>query len=192
LAAANALGESASGKFIFFPNPRTITFPSGFHLANKFARKFSGTDLSQCHRHLFADLVIYNFWSNREIAPLGGVGNQVAHPCDSCFVDHIDNKFQFVQALEVGQLWGITGTNQSLERGSNERGCSATQYCLLPEQICLRFFPKSCFDDAGPGAPDCFGPCECKCARLPTKIVFHSEQGGHAAASLKLTPHHLP
>ena len=71
----------------------TIAFPAGFHLPNKFARKFSGADLSQCHRHLFVDVLIHNFWSNGEIAPLCGVGNQVAHPCDSCFVDHIDNEF---------------------------------------------------------------------------------------------------
>src|SRR5439155_786648 len=129
-------------------------FLSGFHLTNKFARKFSGADLSQYRRHLFADVLIHNFWSNGEIAPLCGIGNQVAHTCDSCFVDHIDNEFQFVQAFEVGQFRRVTSANQSLERGSNKRSCSAAQYCLLPEKIGLRFFPKSCFDDAGPGASD--------------------------------------
>src|SRR5206468_8664469 len=98
-----------------------------FHFADKFVGEFSISDFLQRNLHILGDVLINNFWSNREITPLSGIGNQVAHTCDSCFVDHVDNEFQFVQAFKVGQFLRITSANQNLERIANKRGCSAAQ-----------------------------------------------------------------
>ena len=81
----------------------------GLHLANKFACELSTSDFLEGCSHVFGDVLIHNSWPNCHLPPLCGIGNQVAHSCNPDLVDHVDDKFEFMQTFKVGQLWGITG-----------------------------------------------------------------------------------
>ena len=75
------------------------------------ARELSTSDFLESHAHVFVGLLIHNFWANSQVPPLCGIGNQITHTRDPDFVDHVDDKFEFVQAFEIGELRGVTGPN---------------------------------------------------------------------------------
>ena len=65
----------------------------------------------------------------------GGIGDQFAHTRNSRFVDEIDDELEFVEAFEVGKLRRISGTNERIETGANERACSSAKDCLLTKKV---------------------------------------------------------
>src|SRR5438874_7777817 len=97
-----------------------------------------------------------------------------------------------MQALEVGQLRRVSGTDQNLKSVANKRGCSAAEHRLLPKKISLGFFAEGGFDYSCTRATDRFRPCHCRRAGAPGEILFDCDERGYAAAALELTPHHWP
>ena len=95
-----------------------------------------------------------------------------------------------MQALEVGQLWRVSGTDQNLKSVANKRGCSATEHRLLAKKISLGFFTEGGFDYSCTRTTDRLCPCHCRRAGAPGEILFDCDERGYAPAALELTPHH--
>src|SRR6266542_5740725 len=124
--------------------PRT-----GFHLPNKFACKFSGTNVAQRGSHVLLHCLIDNLWTDGQFAPFGGIRNQSAHSGESCLMDKINNELEFVQTFEIGELGRIASANKGVEAGTNERARAAAEHGLLAKQIGLSLLAKSRFEYTG-------------------------------------------
>ena len=91
------------------------------------------------------------------VAPLGGVGDGVAHVFEAAAVHEIDDQFELVEALEVGELGLVAGFYEDFEARFDEGGSSPAEHRLLAEEVGFGFFSEGGFEDAGAGAADGFG-----------------------------------
>src|SRR5438132_13853448 len=95
-----------------------------------------------------------------------------------------------MQALEVGELWRVAGTDQNLKSVANKRGCSATEHRLLAKKISLGFFTEGGFDYSCTRTTDGLCPCHCRRAGATGEILFECDERGYATAARERTPHH--
>src|SRR5207244_12409740 len=70
----------------------------------------------------------------RQLAPVGGIGDQFTHTRNARFVDEINDELQFVKACEVGKFRRIAGANECIETGANERACSSQRTACSPKR----------------------------------------------------------
>src|ERR1022692_2352079 len=85
----------------------------GDPLPGKFARLDFGEDLF----HFGARLLVHDARAAGVVAVFGGVADAVAHVAEAAFLDEVDDEFEFVEALEVGDLGGVSGFDEGLEAG---------------------------------------------------------------------------
>src|SRR5215218_7460378 len=111
-------------------------------------------DLRQDLAHALANALVDDPGAAQVVAPLGRVGDRVAHPGQAALVDQVDDQLELVQALEVRDLRLVAGPHQRLEPGLDERGDPAAQHGLLAEQVGLGFLLEGGLDDARPRGPD--------------------------------------
>ena len=65
--------------------------------------------------HFGAGLIVDDARAAGVVAVFGGVADAVAHVAEAAFLDEVHDEFEFVEALEVGDLGGVAGFDQSLE-----------------------------------------------------------------------------
>src|ERR1700683_5005318 len=88
------------------------------------------------------------------VAPLGRIGDGVAHVGEAAAIDEIDNELELVQALEVGTLRLIAGFNKSFVSRLNEGADAAAQHGLLAEEVGFGLFLECGLERSGARAAD--------------------------------------
>ena len=96
------------------------------------------------------------------VAPLGGVGDGVAHVGEAAAVDEVDDELELVQDFEVGALGLIAGLDQGFEARLDERADAAAEHGLLAEEIGLGLFLEGGLEHAGAGAADALEVAEAR------------------------------
>ena len=151
-------------------------------LQHELLGELAGLDLGQDALHLSLGLAGDDARTTGQVAVLGGVGDRVAHVGDAALVDEVDDQLHFVQTLEVGHLGRVTGLDQGLETGLDQRGQTAAQHHLLTEQVGLALLAEGGLDDAGTTAAVGRGISHGDVARLAAGVLVDRDQRGHAAA----------
>ena len=111
-------------------------------------------DLGEDLLHGLAALGVDDARAADVVAPLGGIGDGVAHVGQAAAIDEIDDQLELVQALEVGALGLIAGLDQRLKAGLDERADAAAEHRLLAEEVGLGLFLVSGFKHSGARAAD--------------------------------------
>ena len=110
------------------------------------------------------------------VAPLGGVGDGVAHVRQAAAIDQVDDQLQLVQALEVGALRLIAGFDQRLESGLDERADAAAQHRLLAEEIGLGLFLEGGLQHSGARAADALQVAEAQRMGLAGRVLVDGDE----------------
>ena len=146
-------------RFAFFEQ-RVVAFVAAFVFVHPVFRELAGLNIFQRRRHALLHAGINNFWTDADVAPLGGFGNREPHAADAGFVHQIGDEFQFMQALEVGHLRRVAGFDEHFKSGLHQSARAAAEHGLFAEQIGFRLFLEISFEDAGARAANAFGPGE--------------------------------
>src|SRR5579859_5768344 len=109
-------------------------------------------DFGENPAHLLARLFGDDAWPGPIIALLGGVADGVAHVAQATAIDQIDDELEFVETLEIRNLWLITGFRERLEASFDQFTYTTAQNCLFTEEICFGLFGKRSFQNAGASA----------------------------------------
>ena len=94
------------------------------------------------------------------VAPLGGVGDGVAHVGEAAAIHEVDDELELVEDLEVGELGLIAGLGEGLEACLDQGGGAAAEDGLLAEEVGLGLLGEGGFEHAGAGAADALGVAE--------------------------------
>ena len=89
------------------------------------------------------------------VAPLGGVGDGVAHVCEAAAVHEVDDELEFVEDLEVGEFGLVAGLDQGFEACLDQGGGSAAEDGLLAEEVGFGLLGEGGGEDAGAGGSRC-------------------------------------
>src|ERR1019366_2665478 len=108
---------------------------TGLVLGDPLPGKFAGLDFGEDLFHFGAGLIVDDARAASVIAIFGGVADAVAHVAEAAFLDEVDDEFEFVEALEVGDLWGVAGFDQSLKACPDEFGGAAAEDGLFAEEV---------------------------------------------------------
>jgi hypothetical protein len=90
-------------------------FAAGVLVGEKLLREGAVLNFGEDLLHGLAALVVDDARAADVVAPLGGVGDGVAHVGEAAAIDEIDDELELVQALEVGALGLIAGLDQGLK-----------------------------------------------------------------------------
>ena len=91
-----------------------------------------------------------------------------------------------MQALEVSHFWRVTGFNQSFKASLNQFNSTATQNCLLAEQVGFGFVLERGFDDAGTTAAYARSIRQGQVLGVARRILVDSDQVRDTAATYEL------
>ena len=116
------------------------------------------------------------------VAPLGGVGDGVAHVGQAAAIDQVDDELELVQDFEVGALGLIAGLDQRLVARLDERADAAAKHGLLAEEIGLGLFLEGGLEHPGAGAADALEVAEAERVGLAGRVLMDGDEAGHAAA----------
>src|ERR1035437_2464002 len=108
---------------------------AGFVLVDPLFGEFAGLDFGEDLLHFGASLSVDDARAAGVVAVFGGVADAVAHVAEAAFLDEVHDEFEFVEALEVGDLGGVAGFDQSLETSADEFGRAAAEDGLLAEEV---------------------------------------------------------
>src|ERR1051326_662221 len=127
-----------------------LEFPAaGGVLRHPLAGEFSRLNVGQHLCHFPAHMRIDHPGPGAVGAVFGGVGDGAIHAGDAARVHQIDQQLELVQAFEIGELRGVAGIDQRVERRAHELRGAAAKYGLLSEQIGFRFLLDGGLDQAG-------------------------------------------
>ena len=126
---------------------------SAIHILRELAR----VDLGEQLLHARADVLVDHARPTQVVAELGRVGDRPAHVLEPAFPDQVDDQLQLVEALVVGDLGLIAGSDERLEAGADQLGRAAAEDGLLAEQVGLGLLAERRLEDAGAAGadPDC-------------------------------------
>ena len=116
------------------------------------------------------------------VAPLGGVGDGVAHVLEAAAVHEVDDELELVEDFEVGELGLVAGFDEGLEACLDEGGGAAAEDGLLAEEVGLGLFGEGGLEDSGAGAADALGVGEREGEGVAAGVLLDGDEGGDAAA----------
>ena len=123
---------------------------------------------------------------------LGGVADRIAHVIEPALIDKVDNQFQLVETLEVGNFRLIARLNQGLESGLDERADAAAEHGLFAEQIGFGLFGERGLDDASARDANAFRVRQGQRARPSGRILMDRKQRRRARALDEQLAHAVP
>src|SRR4051812_16304475 len=91
-----------------------VALLSSLRFANPLARKFAALDITERGSHALMNLAINDLRPHREVSPLCGFGNPLAHSAEPALLHKIDDELQFMQTFEIGQLRWVSRFHESL------------------------------------------------------------------------------
>src|SRR5688572_1703345 len=148
-------------------------------------------DLLENLAHLFLGLVVDDARAAREIAVLGGVGDEFVHLRQAAFVQQVDDELQLVQALVVRDFGLITGFHQRFETLEDQVAGAAAEHGLFAEQIRFGLFSEGGLEHATAGAADAVAIGQRLGERIAARILVHRDQRRYAATLLVLAAHEI-
>src|SRR5258708_4621930 len=104
--------------------------------------EFAILNFSENLLHRFAALSVDHARAAYVVAPLGRVGDGVAHVGKAATIDKIHDQLQFVKHFEVGALRLIAGFDEGFIASLDERADAAAEHGLFAEEIGLGLFFK--------------------------------------------------
>ena len=116
------------------------------------------------------------------VAPLGGVGDGVAHVGEAAAVHQVDDELELVEDLEVGEFGLVAGLDEGLEACLDEGGGAAAEDGLLAEEVGLGLFGEGGLEHAGAGAADALGVAEGEREGVAGGVLLDGDEAGDAAA----------
>ena len=88
------------------------------------------------------------------VAVFGGVADGIAHVAEAAAIDQIDDEFEFVEALEVGDFGLVAGFDERFESCFDQFADAAAEDGLFAEEIGLGFLGEGGFENAGARAAE--------------------------------------
>src|SRR5579862_2334135 len=161
------LGQEADAAIVVFGDP----------LLGKAAVLDFGQELF----HGFTGFVGDDARASRVVAVFGGIANGVAHVAEATAVDEIDDQFEFVEALEVGDFGLIARFGEGFKAGFDEGADAAAKDGLLAEEVGLGFFGEGGFENAGASAADAASIRERESFGAAGGVLFDGEKAWGAA-----------
>ncbi len=116
------------------------------------------------------------------VAPLGGVGDGVAHVRETAAIDQVDDQLELVEHFEVGALGLIAGFDQCLVTRLDQRADAAAEHGLLAEEIGLGFFLECGLENSGACAADALEIAERQRVRVAGRVLMDGDEPGDTAA----------
>ncbi len=99
-------------------------------------------------------------------------------------IDKVHDELQFVQTLEVRNLWLVSRFNEGLESSFYQLRNSSAQHHLLPKQVRLDLLLEGRFHDPYARQPNAFRHGKRDPLRVATGILLDSEQAWYSRALL--------
>jgi hypothetical protein len=161
--------------------PENSLRPEFWSARNRLAKR-AVLDFGQDLLHGLLAFVVDDARAADVVAPLGGVGDGVAHVSQAAAIDEIDNELQFMQDLEVGALGLIAGFGEGFIARLDEGADAAAEHGLLAEEIGLGFFFECGFENAGAGAADALEIAEIQGVSRAGCVLVDGDEAGNAAA----------
>ena len=118
---------------------------------------------------------------------LSGVGDRISHACETTLVDQIYDHLHIMYTLEVCISGIVTSLNQSLETSLHQSTYSATQNCLLTEQIGLGLLGEGGLDGACTQSAQSLGVSQAQRPGLAVRVLLDGNDDRDATASGVLT-----
>src|SRR6266540_500987 len=127
---------------------------AGAILQDEVLRVFARLDASERQAHRLLRFFRDDLRSRRVFTVLGVVRDRVVHGADAALVHQVDDKLEFMKALEIGHLWRVARLGKHFVTRFYELDAAAAKYRLLAEQVGFRLFLERGFDHTGTGPAD--------------------------------------
>src|SRR5581483_8485790 len=168
-----------------------VVFQATLVFFHPFGGEFAGLDFFQDFLHLGLGLFIDDARAAGDVAVLGGFRNGEAHAGDAALVHQVADELQLVEALEIRHFRLVTGLDQRLKTGLDERAGAAAKHGLLAEEISLGLLLEGGLEHAGAGRADALGPGERELFGLLRFVLGNRHQRGHALTLDIKAPDHV-
>ena len=139
-------------------------------------------DLGEELLHRFFGVSGDDAWAGYVVAPLGGVGDGVAHVLEAAAVHEVDDELELVEDLEVGEFGLVAGFGEGLEACLDEGAGASAEDGLFAEEVGLGLLGEGGFEDSGAGAADAFGVAEGLGESVTAGILLDGHEGWDSAA----------
>ena len=157
-------------------------FAAGLVLVDELFGEGAVLDLGEELLHGLLGLIGDDAWAGFVVAPLGGVGDGVAHVLEAAAVHEVDDELELVEDLEVGEFGLVAGFYEGLEARFDEGGGSAAENGLLAEEVGFGLFGEGGLEDSGAGTADALGVGECEGEGVAAGVLLDGYEAGDAAA----------
>src|SRR5688572_9498553 len=97
-----------------------------------------------------------------------------------------------MEAFEIGHLRLVTGFDEGLVAGLDERSDATAKDGLLTEEVGFGFFFEGRLNDARARAANAFGPGQCDLLGLLARVLVNGDQSRDAFAFGVLPAHNVP
>src|ERR1017187_1709654 len=155
---------------------------AGVLVGEESLRKSAVLDFGEDLLHCFLALVIDDARAADVVAPLGRVGDGVAHVGKAAAIDEIDDEFELVQDFEVGTLGLVAGFGEGFVARLDEGADAAAEHSLLAEEVGLSLFLERGFEHSGACAADALEVAETQRVGLAGRVLVDCDEAGDAAA----------
>ena len=155
--------------------------PEFWSARNRFAN-VAVLDLGQDLLHRLLAFGVDDARAADVVAPLGGVGDGVAHVGEAAAIDEVDDELELVEHFEVGALRLITGLGERFVARLDEGADAAAEHGLLAEEIGLGLLFESRLEHSGAGAADALEIAEAERVRIAGCVLMDGDESGDAAA----------
>ncbi len=151
---------------------------AGFVFGDELLGEAAVLDVVEEGLHRFLDFIGDDTGTGYVVSPLGCVGDGVAHVGEAAAVHKVDDKFEFVEDLEVSELGLVACFDESLKACFNQRAGAAAENGLLAEEVGFGLFGEGGLKDPRAGATDALGVTECEGERVAAGVLFDGDETG--------------
>src|SRR5579859_3606278 len=148
-------------------------------------------DVAQDAPHLIARAFVDDARAGHIIAKFGGVADGVAHVAHAALVHEVYDELHFVHTFKVCDFGLVSGVNQRLETGADERGDAAAQHGLLAKEVGFGLFGDGGAQDTGARAADGAGIGQRQGFSVAGGVLVDRPQRGDTDAFGKETAQHV-
>ncbi len=179
----------AEGGTDFFDGVVAVGGAEGFELlaaavlvGDEALGKGSGLDVGEDFLHGLLDGGGDDAGAGDVVAPLGGVGDGVAHVLEAAAVHEVDDELELVEDFEVGEFGLVACFDEGLEACLDEGGGATAEDGLFAEEVGFGLFGEGGFEDSAAGAADAFGVGEGEGEGVAGGVLLDGNESGYTAA----------
>ena len=105
----------------------------------------------------------------------------MAHVGETAAIHQVDDEFELVKHLEVGEFGLIAGLNERFKACFDQGAGSSAEDSLFAEEVGFGFFGEGGFEHARASAANAFGVTERERECVAAGVLFDSDETGDAA-----------